>query len=134
MKHEKLARAATIAFAVLVSAGTLAAQGTYKKELPAKLAKQAKITEAAAAVTAQAKVPNGTIQGVELEKEKGKLMYSYDIKIPGADGIEEVNINAMDGSVIAVEHESAASEAKEKKKEAAMAKKRHDAMTPAKKP
>jgi hypothetical protein len=45
--------------------------------------------------------------------EKGKLQYSYDIKIPGKSGIEEVNVSAVDGSVLGVEHESPATEKKE---------------------
>ena len=53
------------------------------------------------------------IEGVELEKEKGKLIYSYDIKTAGKSGIDEVNIDAMTGKIIAFEHESPAAEKKE---------------------
>jgi uncharacterized membrane protein YkoI len=105
------------AVAALAMAATLAhAQGTalaYKREIPAKLAKQAKISEDSAAATARSKVPKGKIQSVELEQEEGKLQYSFDIKIPGKSGIEEVNVDALDGTVIAVEHESPETEKKE---------------------
>jgi uncharacterized membrane protein YkoI len=105
-----------IALAMLGIGATAAAQGAkpaYKHELPAKLARQAKISEDSAAAIAQSKVPGGQIQAVELERENGKLQYSYDIKVPGKSGIEEVNVNAMDGSVLGVEHESPATERKE---------------------
>lgn len=82
-------------------------------DIPAKLRAKAKISETAARATAAAKVPNGTIQAVELEEEDGKLQYSYDIKVAGKTGIEEVNIDAINGSVIAVQHESPASLQKE---------------------
>lgn len=111
--------AATLAarFAALAIASTVAsAQGTapaYKRDIPAKLSKQARISEDSAAAIARAKVPNGKIQSVELEREKGKLIYSYDVKIAGKSGIEEVNVNAMDGTVVGVEHESPSDEKKE---------------------
>jgi len=115
----------TAAIAALVLTASVAgAQGpAYKKDIPAKLAKTAKITEDSAAKVAQAKLPAGKIEAVELENEHGKLQYSYDIKVAGKSGIEEVNINAMDGSVIGVEHESAATVAKEAAAEKAESKK-----------
>ena len=59
------------------------AQGSYKKEIPDALAKKAKVTEDVASKAAMARVPKGEIQTVELEEEKGKLIYSYDIKVAG---------------------------------------------------
>jgi uncharacterized membrane protein YkoI len=115
---------AAVAQAPAKTATKPAAQtATYKKDIPDSLAKLAKVTEAAAAKTALSKVPNGKIQSVELEREAGKLLYSYDIKVAGKTGIEEVRVNAADGLVVGnVEHESpavekkeAAAEAKEKK-------------------
>ena len=66
-----------------------------------------------AAAIARAQVPNGTIQSVELEHERGKLIYSYDVKVAGKSGIEEVNVNAMDGTIVGVEHEPPAHERNE---------------------
>jgi len=113
----RLSLTLTTAVAALALAATVAAaQGAkpaYKREIPAKLAKQAKISEDSAAAIARRKVPGGNIQSVELEEEKGKLQYSFDLKVPGKSGIEEVNVNAIDGTVIAVEHESPATEKKE---------------------
>ena len=62
---------------------------------------------------AQKRIPTGKISGVELERENGKLMYSYDLKVAGKSGTEEVNVNAITGKIIAVEHESAAAEKQE---------------------
>jgi uncharacterized membrane protein YkoI len=113
---------------VVVAAVTLAgssahAQATYKRDIPDSLAKQAKIAEGAAAATAQARFPKAKIEGVELERENGKLMYSYDMKTEGKSGIDEVNVNAITGKIIAVSHESPATEKKEAAAEAKEAKK-----------
>ena len=85
----------------------------------AALRKEAKIAEAAARKTALAAVPGGKVQSHELERENGKLIYSYDIKVAGKSGVEEVNVDAMTGEIVAHEHEDAKAEAKEKKAEAA---------------
>src|SRR5436190_3073594 len=100
--------------AVVGLAGSVVqAQASYKKNLPDSLTKVAKITESAAAATAQARVPKGKIQGVELERENNKLIYSYDVKTAGKSGIDEVNVDAMTGKIIAFAHESPAVEKKE---------------------
>ena len=95
-------------------AGPAAAQApspaTYKKEIPAKLAAKAKVTEAAAAAAALAKVPGGKIESVELEEEDGAFVYSYDIKVAGKKGVEEVHVDAMTGKVLKSEHEDPSSE------------------------
>lgn len=96
---------------------------TYKRDLPAKLVKEAKVTETDAAKTALARVPKGHIEAVELENEGGKLLYSYEIKVPKRSGIEEVNVNAMTGAVANTEHESKATERKEAKAEKSKAEK-----------
>ncbi|HZF74161.1 MAG TPA: PepSY domain-containing protein [Gemmatimonadaceae bacterium] len=93
-----------------------------RAESQAALQKEAKISEADARATALKEVPNGSVKSEELEREHGKLIYSYDITVPGKSGIDEVNINAIDGTVVAKQHETpkaerkeAAQEAKEKK-------------------
>ena len=110
------------AVTVVVTSGA-GAQATYKRDIPDSLAKQAKVSETVAAATAQRRVPKGTIQGVELERENGKLMFSYDIKTPGKSGIDEVNVDAISGTIIGVAHETAATERKEADAEAKAAKK-----------
>lgn len=118
-----------IAAGIVASAATSSAQQgtkpTYKRDVPAKLAREAKVPEDSAVAVARAKVPNGTVSSLELEREHGKLMYSMDVKVPGKSGIEEVNVNAIDGSLIAVEHEPAETEAKEAKAEAAEHRAKH---------
>jgi hypothetical protein len=80
-----------------------------------KLAKQARITMEQAREIALKRAP-GTIEKEELEKEHGKLVYSFDIR--NAQGtITEVQVNARDGSIAGVEEENAQAEAEEKKKE-----------------
>lgn len=94
------------------------AQATYKRELPDSLKSQAKIAEDVAAKTALAKVSKGEIASVELEREKGKLLYSYDIKVPGKKGIEEVHVDAVTGKFLSMEHENPDTEKKEAAEEA----------------
>lgn len=84
----------------------------------AKLKAEAKIGEAEARATAMKQVPKGTIQSGELEREGGRLIYSFDIKVAGKRGIEEVNVDAMTGAVVAHEHESPAAEKREAAQEA----------------
>jgi len=76
------------------------------------LSDSAKVDSATARRTALAKVPHGKIVSEELEQENGRLVYSFDIK-GSAPGIEEVQVDAHDGSVVSIEHESPAQEAKE---------------------
>ena len=90
---------------------------TVRSDVPADLAKQAKISLETARATALAKVPNGEVRSEELEKEHGKLIYSFDIAVPGKSGIEEVNVSAITGKVVGVHHESAKDEKKEAAKE-----------------
>jgi uncharacterized membrane protein YkoI len=82
----------------------------------AKAADKPAITMDAAKKTALAKVEGGVIKSAELEKEKGKLIYSFDVVAPDKQ-IVEVNVDAMSGAVVSVEHESAAKEAAEEKNE-----------------
>jgi uncharacterized membrane protein YkoI len=89
-----------------------------KEESQAELQKEAKISEETARATALKEVPNGSVKSSELEREKGKLIYSYDITVPGKTGVEEVNVNAMTGAVVAKAHESAKTEKKKAAQEA----------------
>jgi|SRR5580704_9545023 len=76
--------------------------------------KDAKITKAEAEKIALARVPNGTIKESELEKEKGKLIWSFDIATPGTKNITEVNVDAITGEIVAVDIETPEKEGKEK--------------------
>jgi Peptidase propeptide and YPEB domain len=83
-----------------------------------KLLAETKIKEPAARATALAQVRNGTVRSEELEREHGHLIYSYDIEVPGKSGIDEVNVDAMTGKVIAKTHEGAKAERREAAAEA----------------
>lgn len=87
----------------------------------AALASQAKVSMETAKATALAKVPGGKIKSSELEREKGKLIYSFDIVTARKSGIDEVNVDAIDGHVVAVAHEGPKAERKEAKQERAEA-------------
>jgi uncharacterized membrane protein YkoI len=87
------------------------------KESQADLQKEAKVTKEAAEKTALAKVPNGTVKESELEREHGKLVWSFDIATPGSKDITEVQVDAKTGAVVSTHKESAKTEAVEKKKE-----------------
>jgi len=114
--------------AFLVALGTLTlsaspAAAQAKHETQAQLRKEAKISMAAAKKTALAAVPKGWVKSSELERENGKLLYSFDIATKGKSGIDEVQIDAITGAQIGgVVHESAAAEKKEAKAEAKEAK------------
>jgi uncharacterized membrane protein YkoI len=95
----------------MIAAQPVAAQG---KETQAQLKKAAKVTQLQARATALKEVPNGRVQKSELERENGNLIYSFDIKIPGKSGFEEVNVDAITGKVVNREHETPKMEAKEK--------------------
>ena len=101
-------------------ASAQATKAATKKESTgeAALRKEAKIPEADARKTALGAVPTGKVQSHELERENGRLIYSYDIKVPGKAGVEEVNVDAMTGAIVAHEHEDAKTETKERKAEA----------------
>ena len=88
---------------------------TIKEDKPG-LLKLAKVAGPDAIKTAQARFPTGTVVAGEIEKEGGKLIYSFDIQLPGVKGIEEVHVDAATGALIATEHENAATEAREKAK------------------
>lgn len=101
---------------VATLACSLAGCATEEKR-EAKLQAQAKVSREDAEKTALAKVPNGAIKEGELEKEKGKLIWSFDISTPGTSDIKEVQVDAITGQIVSIETETAKAEAKEKKKE-----------------
>ncbi len=96
------------------------------KDKQAKLEAKAKISKADAEKIALAKVPNGTVKEAELEKEHGKLIWSFDIATPGSADITEVQVNAKTGKVEAVENETPADQAKEKQADAKAKKAKKD--------
>jgi hypothetical protein len=121
MKTPRVSRGAGLYLAGLGLCLTVVAcnrqSGAPIKEETAALSDSARIDTATARATALRKVPGGKIVKEELEQENGRLIYSFDIKKGAATGVEEVQVDARDGSVVSVEHEDAAKEASEAKKE-----------------
>src|SRR5947209_1840303 len=58
---------------------------------------------------------HGTLKSKELEKEKGRWIYSFEFRAGGGK-IREVNIDAYTGKVVGIEHEDERKEAQEEKK------------------
>ncbi|HZE72946.1 MAG TPA: PepSY domain-containing protein [Pyrinomonadaceae bacterium] len=106
--------ALTSASFVAAKSSTAAAQDNEAREQE-RLARQAKITKEQAQETALKRAP-GTVESAELEREHGKLVYSFDIR-NSKGTITEVQVSAISGKIVRVEHESKKQEAAEKKKE-----------------
>ncbi len=99
---------------VSLLAGGLIGCATHEKH--EHLEAQAKISKEDAQRTALGKVPGGTVKEGELEKEKGHLIWSFDIAQSGTSDIKEVQVDAINGQIVSVTTESAKDEAKEGKK------------------
>jgi len=94
------------------------AESAEAAEVPqAELLKEATIDSMTARATALAEVPGGEIAGMELEQEDGLLIWSFDIKVAGQEGVEEIHVDARTGKVVKTEHETDESEAAEAAKE-----------------
>jgi uncharacterized membrane protein YkoI len=74
---------------------------------------QAKITKEEATKTALAIVSNGTIKTAELEREHGKLIWSFDISMPMSTSITEIQVDANTGKIVSTQVETLADQAKE---------------------
>jgi hypothetical protein len=101
---------ATVMVAGLSAAGSAMADN-------AALLKEAKISEAKAREIALKQAP-GTVKSSELEKEKGTLVWSFDIANAKGGGITEVLVSAIDGHIVETKAETAKEEAAEKAREA----------------
>lgn len=63
-----------------------------------------KVSPESAQSAALARVPNGSVQAMQLKVERGTMVYIYDISAPGGSGLEEVQVSAVDGRVLSVQH------------------------------
>jgi hypothetical protein len=121
MKLTRISLVTATASLLLIGGSVLASgpspQKNEKKEAnEQELARQAKVTKEAAQATALERAP-GTVESAELEREHGKLVYSFDIR--NARGtIDEVQVSAITGKIVRVEHENKKQEAAEKRKDA----------------
>jgi len=82
----------------------------------AQLNSLAKVSQAQAEKIAFAKLTGkGAVStaSAELEAEHGCLIWSFDIRVAGKPGFEEVQVDAGDGKILSVKHESSRQEAAE---------------------
>jgi uncharacterized membrane protein YkoI len=100
------------ALAVGLLAGCASEKSEQTKQ--ARLEAKAKIARADAQQTALQQVPNGTVKEAEIEKEHGKLIWSFDIAVPDSKDIKEVAVDALTGQVVSIETETPEQQAKEK--------------------
>jgi uncharacterized membrane protein YkoI len=77
------------------------------------LQSHANISKLAAEKIALSQVQTGTIQSAELEKEHGKLIWSFDISTPSTKNITEVQVDARNGRIVSVQIETPAAQMKE---------------------
>jgi uncharacterized membrane protein YkoI len=112
---------AAIAAIILTAGASLAVaavktrQGNNEAQEQAQLQRQAKITMEQARETALKRAP-GTVESSELEREHGRLVYSFDIR-NSKGTIDEVQVSAITGKIVRVEHENKKQEAEEKRQE-----------------
>ncbi len=79
----------------------------------AALMKEAKVSKTDAEKTALAKVPSGSIKSAEIEREHGKLVWSFDIAKPGTKDITEIQVDAISGKIVHTEIENPKAQSKE---------------------
>lgn len=99
----------------LAAAAPKTRQENNEAQEQARLQRQAKITMEQAKDVALKRSP-GNIESSELEREHGKLVYSFDIR-NSKGTIDEVQVSAITGKVVRVEHENKRQEAEEKRQE-----------------
>jgi hypothetical protein len=107
----------SISGALLLAAILGFSGGCATEKSSAELQSMAKISRAQARQSALTKAPGGSLKSGELEEEKGKLIWSFDIAMPNSKDTTEVAVDAITGDVVSVEQETPAQEAKEKKEE-----------------
>ena len=99
--------------AAILCAGLSASILVMAEETQQQLQSEAKVTESAARATALARVPHAVVKASELEREKGKLVWSYDLTTPKSKNITEVQVDAITGKVVGVNVETPKDQAKE---------------------
>lgn len=107
------------ASSLLALAGALCLTHVFAAEpTQAELQTQAKVSKEQATKTALSRVPDAKVESSELEREHGKLIWSFDLARNGKPGVTEVQVDAMTGKITSMKKESAAHEAAETRQEA----------------
>jgi outer membrane biogenesis lipoprotein LolB len=116
MKHY-ITLVAIMAAILMVGASPASAAPITRQEAQEqeRLQREAKITMEQARETALKRAP-GTVESSELEREHKQLVYSFDIR-NSKGTITEVQVSAINGKIVRVEHENKKQEAAEKRKE-----------------
>jgi predicted negative regulator of RcsB-dependent stress response len=109
----KIKHCITFLIAVVFMGGLSTFTLRAAEESQAELKAQAKITQAEAEKTALAKVPGGKIKAAELEKEHGKLIWSFDISMPKSKNITEIQVDAKAGKIVSTQVETPKDQAAE---------------------
>lgn len=74
---------------------------------------EAKVSLESASASALARVPGGTIKSHELEREHGRLIWSFDITKQKTRNIAEVQVDAKTGAIVAQTTETPRQQRKE---------------------
>jgi uncharacterized membrane protein YkoI len=77
-------------------------------------ASKAKVSKADAEKIALSRVPGGTIRKGDIEEQLGRLVWSFDIVGPGTPPNTKVTVDAMTGTVVAVDVEPTPADANTK--------------------
>jgi uncharacterized membrane protein YkoI len=104
----------TIAAAVLALPLSIA-NAVSADEPQAKLEAEAKITKQQAEAVALSRVLNGVVKSAELEREHGRLVWSFDVAQASRAGVTELQVDARNGQIVSTKHETAFAEANEQK-------------------
>lgn len=92
---------------MLAIAGSLAAASAAPTAQP-------RISKEAATKTALAAVPGGKLVSSELENKHQQPIYSFDIRVPGRTGVEEVRVSGVTGKIVSRKHEGPVKEGLER--------------------
>ncbi len=109
MKHSTTLTGIALALCLGLAASAVTASQASQDALKAR----AKVTEADARATALATVPGATVQSAELEIERRKLVWSFDLTVPKSADVVEVQVDARTGRIVSRKTETPADQAKE---------------------
>src|SRR5262249_20787149 len=101
--------------ACLVLSSAIVVSYTTDAQKAARLETEATITRVEAEKIALAKVPGGSLKEPAIQKENGRVVWSFDVATPGTAHISEVQVDAMSGEVATMEKENPAHKAKQKR-------------------
>ena len=106
--HTLLAAVCVLAAALPASAAERCSIHPAKGMSGSQLSALAQVSRAEAEKTAVAKIggKDVSIVGAELESEHGCLIWTFDLRIAGKSGVQEVHIDAGNGNVLSVIHEN----------------------------